>query len=863
MNNQISSEDIEVIYKNYELVKNELIQDIRSSVFGYQIINYIQQIIFCLFLIPILINKGLIQDKSNNDLTTEEFFSNLKENKSTLNHNLYSIFTAFRSKSAIKKIAINTKQYTLLLKEMNIIDSQIHFKDLTKLNNDWSVLFQFVLNTTRKFGVNAIDSLSFIYERDLNFIEDLGDENQSESKINRFLTERRKKGVYFTPQKITSFMNKLTIFSLLKNKTKMKIDALKDLTEIRAESKLLEIHSILSKIQILDMACGSGDFLIESAQQLYELLSYLNEKLRLKKTNWEIKKNILENNIFGVDLLPKAISIIKVRLWIWFIKDLTKEELTQDIINSSSFNLKVGNSLIGWDNEFEKKLMENYTEHERIEIKPFNWENNFDKVLSNGGFDIVIGNPPYIEIKKMRNEIEKRIYNSTYQAAYKLYDISILFIERGLALLKEGGILSFIITNKFIASDFGLKIREHLLTKTKIINLVDLSYLAVFTKIATYPIILTVEKSNKTKLDDLLDNTIEIIPKVKSLEQLRSGTTTTLIKQLDFYNLPQKLFIISPDISLVLKINQITNIIRIGELGKFAYRLLGFTDWISSLDYLSPDKKSEKDLLFIGTANVARYLVQNKKELTLAKRRLKEHYLNYNEKFVSSWEIFLEPKLLIREIAKKLTVAVDPGKYSNATGIYMFLPNNRNLLKFFLVLLNSKLLNRYFSTLYESTHMSGGYLRFNSSYLKQLPVLLPESKEDLFIFNRFADYILLLKYIFYEDQTNNPELEKLIEFYIEIIDLLVLELYLKDIVKTKLTPIIFDSFNLEKTANEKFGKNEIIDFANYTIEKLEKEFLPLIKNSFAYLNSNQDFNSEKEKILEGYSSNALLRTAME
>ena len=135
--------------------------------------------------------------------------------------------------------------------------------------------------------------------------------------------------------------------------------------------------------------------------------------------------------------------------------------------------------------------------------------------------------------------------------------------------------------------------------------------------------------------------------------------------------------------------------------------------------------QSKNDLRFIGTTNVRSFEIDFRKQIKIAGNRFTSSYMHYNQKFKDIWEIFKQPKLLIKEIAKELTVAYDPGFYANSTGIYMLASNKINL-KYLLLILNSKLLNFYFSSLFGSTHMAGGYLRFNGSYLKQLPIIQPK-----------------------------------------------------------------------------------------------------------------------------------------
>ncbi|NHJ88097.1 MAG: N-6 DNA methylase [Asgard group archaeon] len=849
MRTQLSAEDIEIIYKNYELAKNQLIQDIRSDDFGLLVINYIQQLLFCLFLLPSLIEKELVMNEFNTSITIDEFFQVLNENKKNLKRNFFAFFSSFKSKFPEKIFTINSKKFKILFSDISdFIDSKLQLKDLENLYTKWDDFSDFIQRMIVTYGSGIIDSFSFIYERDLDIRKDSLADSQS-IKINRLLTERRKRGVYYTPQKVTSYMNEMVIFSYLKNKLGIAIENFDDLKEISTPEELKKIYDNLLDIRILDLACGSGDFLIESAQQLFDIIIYLNEKLGLANSSDEIKKNILENNLYGVDLQSKAIFITRIRLWIWYINNLSKNKILQEFTPNQISNLRIGNSLIGWNNESEKDLIEKYSESVLVELNPFNWYVNFPGIFATGGFDIIIGNPPYIEIKKIRNDLEKKIYTTNYISAYKLYDISILFIERGLTLLKEGGILSFIITNKFLATDFGLKIRELLLTQTKIINLIDLSFLPIFVKTAAYPIIIAVEKSKTTNLNYLLENKIKLLPEIISLDQLRANNNIITIAQKEFYILPRKVISISSNFHLIQLINQLTDIHKMVDLGKFDYRLLGFTNWINSLEKLSENKTSDKDLLFIGTTNVENYFINYKKELTLAKRRLKNHYLVYDDEFTTAWKTFLEPKLLFREIAKKLTVAIDPGKFANATGIYMFTPKNKELMKFLLLVLNSELLNNYYSVVYTSTHMSGGYLRFNASYLKQLPIVLPEDMNTLTIFDKLADCILLLNYIQYHEILINPEIKQQIDFFVEIVDLLIIELYFGKFVKTNLMKIIQNPFMTNNKLKDIFGTSNVIDFTKYAAI-LKTDFYPLVIELYNSLKSNDQINIEKEKIIE-------------
>ena len=245
----------------------------------------------------------------------------------------------------------------------------------------------------------------------------------------------------------------------------------------------------MHNIKILDPACGSGSFLIRAYD---ELLRYYAKELNkpLDKLNqWE-RLPILTNSIFGVDLDKQAMEITRLNL---LLRSLAHREPLPYLGN----NIKQGNSLIsGSDEELEKYFGSGWKSQH-----PFNWQDEFTGVMDKGGFDIVIGNPPYIRQEQL--SAFKPLWQKDFECYDAAADIYIYFFERGLQLIKEGGLLAYISPNKYFRSGYGKKLREFLSTKTTIEQIIDFGDAPVFEAI-TYPSIIVLRKSppskNKTRI---------------------------------------------------------------------------------------------------------------------------------------------------------------------------------------------------------------------------------------------------------------------------------------------------------------------------------------------------------------------------
>lgn len=238
----------------------------------------------------------------------------------------------------------------------------------------------------------------------------------------------------------------------------------------------ISLHELENKT-ILDTCCGSGVFLISAFEALIELYckkyvddakSHLGKNIiKINDDHYKLtlsaKSNILKNNIFGVDIDPESIELAKLGLYLKLIEGEEKINKS-NILPSLDYNLKCGNSIISHHEWEEYKGSEEYFEA----LNLFDWNTEYDNIFKQGGFDVIIGNPPYVRIQKLKKYSldELDYYHSGkspyYTAKRKDIDKYFIFIERSINLINDSGTVSLIIPNKFIANQYGELLREYI-----------------------------------------------------------------------------------------------------------------------------------------------------------------------------------------------------------------------------------------------------------------------------------------------------------------------------------------------------------------------------------------------------------------
>ncbi|OYD15920.1 methyltransferase, partial [candidate division WOR-3 bacterium JGI_Cruoil_03_44_89] len=364
-----------------------------------------------------------------------------------------------------------------------------------------------------EFSVLDVEILGNIYEQFLGKTIRLTPAHQV--KVEEKPEVKKAGGVYYTPKYIVDYIVKNTVGETIKGKTPKQID----------------------KLKLLDPACGSGSFLLGAYQYLlnYYLDRYSKGEnckkalkkgqiIQIEKDSFQLtiaeKQRILLNNIFGVDIDTQAVEVSKLSLLLKLLEGETEESTRQlfrytqmKLLPDLSNNIKCGNSLIGTDFYKQTSLLKD-DEIRRINV--FDWKTAFPDIFQNGGFDVVIGNPPYVKEYTNRQPFEDVRKTKIAKYYEGKMDVWYIFACRAIDLLKNRGYHSFIATNNWITSSGASILRNKILKETKIIKFVDFADFRVFenASIQTMVYVLRKErpgKSYKVKYTKVVNKKVPLI----------------------------------------------------------------------------------------------------------------------------------------------------------------------------------------------------------------------------------------------------------------------------------------------------------------------------------------------------------------
>jgi len=353
-----------------------------------------------------------------------------------------------------------------------------------------------------EFSVLQPEILGNVYEQFLGKVIRLTAGHQA--KVEEKPEVKKAGGVYYTPQYIVDYIVQNTVGKLCKGKTPNKV----------------------SELRILDPACGSGSFLLGAYNYLllWHQKYYMKQKDKKKLKDkvyqgkngeWFLtireKKRILLNNIYGVDIDSQAVWVTKLSLLLKVLEGENQDalEAQQKLFKERALpdlgdNIKCGNSIVGPDIYDDTELILDSADIQRI--NPFNWEFEFSKILESGGFDAVIGNPPYVR-QEMLKEL-KNYFKDVYKVYHGSADLYTYFVEKGISLLKINGIFSYIVANKWMKANYGQPLRIWL-KKYQINEIIDFGDLQIFNKATTYPCILNITNAlPKKEFDAILVKSI-------------------------------------------------------------------------------------------------------------------------------------------------------------------------------------------------------------------------------------------------------------------------------------------------------------------------------------------------------------------
>ncbi|MDT8311691.1 MAG: Eco57I restriction-modification methylase domain-containing protein, partial [Methylophaga sp.] len=334
----------------------------------------------------------------------------------------------------------------------------------------------------------SVTVLGHIFEQSIADLENIYqriESGESPQKATRALSvsgKRKQHGVVYTPDTITAFIVEHTLGSHLSQRFH---DLLADYGQIKKDGTIqwkrgskTELkfwyawQETLKTIKVVDPACGSSAFLVSAFDYLHAEYQRANDKiaeLTGQRGVFDLNKEILNNNLFGVDINDESIEISKLSLWL-------KTAERGKPLTSLDANLKAGNSL-GLS--------------EPVPGETFCWQTAFPEIIEQGGFDVVLGNPPYV--RQERISAIKPWLEQHYQVYHGVADLYAYFFELGVKLLKANGTLGYISSSTFFKTGSGKPLRQFLAKQTQLQKIVDFGDVQVFEGVTTYPAILVIQ----------------------------------------------------------------------------------------------------------------------------------------------------------------------------------------------------------------------------------------------------------------------------------------------------------------------------------------------------------------------------------
>jgi len=561
-----------------------------------------------------------------------------------------------------------------------------------------------------EFGVVPVEILGHAYEQFLGktiYVDGRGVHIDDKPEV------RKAGGVYYTPEYIVEYIVENTVGELLK-KCKAPKDA--------------------AKLRILDPACGSGSFLLGAYQRLldWHMEWYFNdgpEKHADKlipvsggmplagggkplvgggeeRRSWRLsiaeKKRILLNNIYGVDIDASAVEVTKLSLLLKALEGesaesvgaqekLYKDRALPDLAN----NVKCGNSLIGWD-YFDGQLSPDPEEVRRV--NPFDWEVEFPDTMSAGGFDAVIGNPPwgaYLE------KTEKGFLVNEYLSAEREVETNLVFVEKSLSLISANGYLGMILPNTCLYLDSAVNWRSVVL-RYHIIEVIEFSKRVFVDAPDIVPLTVIISGRYKKRSDEV--RTVSFSNRSTFHESyLKTGYPIKTLKQKTWEETRNRIFLLNLDeraLTLFEKIRKIS--VDLEEAANVFYG-------IKTGDNRSYLSNSYKDgwVKALKTGELTRYHID-----------WKGWYLNYGKHLTGYTEREIDKEKIVIQYIRKLSLerrlicALDnKGIYYPLNNYSVIIDANIYSLKYLLGILDSTLLNFYFANNYVDYNIKPIYLR--------------------------------------------------------------------------------------------------------------------------------------------------------
>jgi len=627
-----------------------------------------------------------------------------------------------------------------------------------------SVISDLYIDCPYEFAYMPIEILGSAYEQFLGKVIRLTPAHHA--KIEEKPEVRKAGGVYYTPQYVVDYIVKNTVGKLVEGKTPKEV----------------------SKLKILDPACGSGSFLLGAYQFLLNWhRDYYNKTEKASKGRKENvltpegrlttaeKKRILLNNIYGVDIDVNAVEVTKLSLLLKCMEGETEASINSQfklwnerVLPSLENNIKSGNSLIDtdiYDDQFDFG--------EDRKIKPFNWQKAFPEVFNiseqriakiskpdlgvnetqilsepiliygekeGGGFDIVIGNPPYLGGREWKEDNGNAYdyFIKRYAVAEYQFDMYALFWERGIRLLNHNGMIGFITPNTWLNNQSNKKLRTYILENTVVLNIVDYSKINVFEQATVLPVVTILKKRKFTKYNE---PDTEIYEPDGDKYRLKNHVQQSIWKDgdLNIFNIDLS----EDDLQLRNKIEkgsvaleslaQIKFGIKIYETGKGKPQQK--VSFAKEKVYEAGKKIDKTYRPYLEGKDINPYLISYQKR-----------WLKYGENLAAPRDpaLFEGERILVRRIVGKTLISTYTNSdYVTSQLLQIVKPFKPKQTKYLLALLNSKLMAYYFRKKYNRQDKTFPEIRIYE--LASLPIKFADEKKQKEIISSVEELLELNK----------------------------------------------------------------------------------------------------------------------
>ena len=748
----LSKEFFDEYHRHYDIIINELK---RQGFEGATIHDYVKKMMGRIVFLHFLQKKGWL---NGNLAFLRDLFFFSPHQDDFLEQVLEPLFFGiFNTENANREQLFKTKGW-----DMGLLED---WKELPYLNGG---LFErdAVDEQNITLPASLFEDL-FSFMASYNFTVDENDPDDAEVGVDpemlgkifeSLLEDNKAKGAFYTPKEIVRYMCKESLIAYLGTQTFSSANGLEAHIRTFVETHEMQpelepyrdtLDAALREVKICDPAIGSGAFPMGLLNELWRCREAIEET----SSRVELKKEIIENNIYGVDIEKGAIDIARLRFWLSIVVDAEEPEPLPNF----DYKFMQGNSLIesfegfdlshisdrlrggqptsrqlviGLDGHLSRQNLQRFlreyfsvTDHKQKfsmrqaineEVKTliresiggtpaslaklekmdcsanqdfFLWHTWFKDIFDNGGFDITIGNPPYIRRTELPEEAKKQ-YERVFKSAVLQYDIYLLFIEFGLSICNKDSQLCFINPIRFFNSDYGKGCRPIIIKNNYLWRVVDVSQIEVFKNAMTYPCVLHIQKQElkEYEIEYYTPQSLQVVNNVQDMD-------CKYLSKHNIINDQNCRIVVSEENGIIHKIDKITAPIE--TWFKVARGLPN-----NKVDFEGKNYKALKSTM-------------------VKKYRITDSYkwvdTNYYAAFEGEMIILPRTVLYLQATLKEEGIVL-------LDRIYYLINKISVNTRFVLGIINAKVTNYWFEYFYSTTKVSGGYFDLNGTQIKSIPI---------------------------------------------------------------------------------------------------------------------------------------------